>query len=253
MMTDRLPPIETDPLGAIRKELLSAAWRQKARADRRRRMMTVASSLMLTFVCLVGGATAVGVDFPVVGDTLERLVAGRQDAERQSAGGEGDPTLPASPADVARVPESRSRPLEVPWGEGGSLTAAGYLDREGGVCFLLVRPGGAATAGACTPAELLQARLDSGVAFLQSVVSDRFTVASGFVEAAVDRVDVRGPGGALHASVGETWRPGGAGLPVRPFVAVGPAAGDGTSSALDLRDFVVEAHLRDGRTVVVRP
>jgi hypothetical protein len=252
MMTDRLPPIETDPLGAIRKELIGAAWRQKARADRRRRVLTVASSMLLTLVCLAGGAAAVGVEVPLVGDTLAGLVAGRQEAERQSASGEGDPTLPDSPADLAPGSNSHSEPIRVRWGSDGSAIAAAYLNRQGDVCFLLAQPGGAATVGGCqSPASITQ-RLDSGVALLLGVTDDRFVVVRGYVDAPIAKVEVRGPQGSLDVRVGAPWRPDGQVDMIRPFVAVGRGGGQ-DARTLDPRNYVIEAHLPDGRTVHIVP
>jgi hypothetical protein len=85
-MNEHRPPIETDPLGAIRKELLTAAWRKKAVDDRRRRVFTAISTVFAMLVVGVGGVGAFGLDVPVIGDALNSLVAGSRARARRLGG-----------------------------------------------------------------------------------------------------------------------------------------------------------------------
>jgi hypothetical protein len=261
MMTDRLPPVETDPLGAIRKELLSAAWQQKARADRRRRLVTVASSLMLTFVCLVGGAGALGVELPIITEALHEVGISRDEAEKLSTEPGGDPTLPKSPTDLKAGSDSFVDPISFPWGSGETATATAYLNTRDEVCFLLIRPEGRATGIGCTSPLLLADRVDAGVAYVVAVeAGPTELVLSGYVAPEIDRMTARGPTGSMQTRLGSTWTPDVDGAsPLKPFVAVAPRSGDerfesGESDrALDVRNYTLEVHLPDGRTVTVQP
>jgi hypothetical protein len=257
MMTDRLPPIETDPLGAIRKELLNAAWRKKARDDRRRRMATVASALMLMFVSVVGGAGALGIDFPLIGDALEGLVAGRQEAERDE---NRDPTLPKAPADLKPGEGNVSEPLRFAADAGGTAVAAAYLNRNDDVCFVLAGQSSGAGAAGCMSPLVLARRVDAGVAYLQAIHGAPSLVVTGYVSPEIENLVVRGPGGQLDVRLGSPWTPEVAGAsPLRPFIATRNRGGQDhfdpaqQDVLLDVRNYSAEVHLRDGRTIKVQP
>jgi hypothetical protein len=254
MSTPHYPPIETDPLGAIRKELLAAGWRQKARRDRRRRAATTLSTFMVTLVCAVGGASALGWEVPVVGDALDRIGVGRSEIAQSP---DRDPTTPVAPADIKPGDGNSTEALELPWGGGPeTATAAAYLNTRDQACFALAKPGGGSAVNGCTPPELVRRRLDEAAAYLVAVSSDASIVVSGYVAADVTRVSVEGPQGRLEVRLSEPWTPAVEGSgPMRAFVAVGDTPPDGKVSTDELIDpdaYTVGATLRDGRTITVR-
>jgi hypothetical protein len=261
MTADRLPPIETDPLGAIRTELLSAAWRKKRRGDRRRRMAAVSSSMLATFALAVGGAAALGVDLPFVDDALDGLRAGREGLAPKSTEPGGDPRLPAMPADIKPGVNSKSPPLTIPWTEDGERAIGqGYVNRNDEICPLIVEPSGATAVFGCHDPEAVTAAIDDGVVYVAGVgVSDPITVI-GYVDQQAEAVTVTGPAGGLTTRVTDKWVPGLENVEaLRLFVATMPAPSQGQEVPADERDafrdpaaYVVRVRLDDGRTVTVR-
>jgi|GEM_PF-3363631 len=259
-MTEHRPPIETDPLGAIRKELLTAAWRRKAADDRRRRLLVTVSTVLVSLACVAGGATAAGVDLPVIGDALHTLSVINEADNKADVNGERDPTEPRNLAEIKPGPGNSTETLSFPWATGGDAFAAAYLNTQDQVCFVVARPDGESNQGGCMSPLLLAERLDDGVAYVQGVWSGVSTVVTGYVSDKVERIGVRGPQGDLDVRLSEPWRPDVVGASsLKAFVATVDSGGDGgldiveANKVLDARNYVIEGHLPDGRTVVVRP
>lgn len=254
MSDSHYPPIETDPLGAIRKELLAAGWRQKARRDRRRRAATALSTVMVTLVCAVGGASALGWDVPLIGDPLDRWITGKQEIAQSP---DLDPTAPIGVGDIKPGAGNSTEPLSFPWAGGpDTAAAAAYLNTRDQVCFVLEGPDGGLDIGGCTPPELISDRLEDAAAYLVGVRADASIVVWGYVADDVDRVSVDGPQGPLEVRLSGPWTPAveGAGQ-MRAFVAVSDARAAQKGVAGELIDpdaYTVGATLRDGRTVTVR-
>jgi hypothetical protein len=254
------PPIETDPLGAIRKELLSAAWRKKAADDRRRRVIATVSAMLVSLACVAGGAGAVGVDVPLIGDALHSLSALNEGAEKVDGNGEADPSEPKNFAKLKPGAGNSTESLAFPWGNGRMGAAAAYLNTEDRVCFVIAGPSGEASGGGCMSPAALTRQLDDGVAYLLGVASPGPTVATGYVSSEIEDVAVRGPQGRFDVRMSAGWTPDVAGAAtLRAFVATranegGGGAATGTGDeVLDRRNYVIEGHLADGRTVTVRP
>jgi hypothetical protein len=252
-MNDRLPPIETDPLGAIRKELLTAAWRQKAVRDRRRRTGTVLATVMVTLVTAVSGAAALGLSAPFIGDALDDIIDLRGPIESSP---DRDPSLPIGVADLKPGPGNSTEPLTFPWGNGeGSALAAAYLNRLDHVCFVVDPPNDREFFDGCSSPAVLAQRLGEAAAFLLGVRADESVVVTGYVAATADDVQVEGPQGAMNVQISEPWTPDVPGAPtLRAFVASASAQeatrSDG-GNAIDPRSYTISVRLQDGRTVTV--
>jgi hypothetical protein len=261
-MREHRPPVETDPLGAIRKELLTAAWRRKAADDRRRRLLTAMSAAALTLAVVAGGAGALGVDVPVVGDALNAVVARHEQSIREAGGYQGDPRLRESAADMKPGPGNSTETLTFPWGETGKMAAAAaYLNTQDQICVAVVAPRDQVSPMGCTPAPELKRKIESGVAHLAGVLLSESIVVTGYVQPGVGEIQVNGPRGALDVHLTKLWSPPATGgAPLRAFVAVAPSgsingrvsASDG-ARLLDLREYSLQARLSDGRTITVRP
>jgi len=253
-MREHYPPVETDPLGAIRKELLAAGWRRKARRDRRRRATTALSTFLLTLVCAVGGAAALGLNVPVIDDVLERFGADRQEIAQSP---DREPTTPIAPADIKPGLGNSTESLEIPWGQGAeSAYATAYLNTNDQACFVLLRPGDRVQVGGCIAPELVSRRLGDAAVYLVGVrADDDATLVTGYVAADVERVSVDGPHGQLPARLSEPWQPDAPGAePLRALVASSaPPRGDKVEDdeILSLDNYRVSARLRDGRIVTV--
>lgn len=259
-MRENRPPVETDPLGAIRKELLTAAWRRKAADDRRRRLLVTVATMLVSLACVAGGAAAAGVDLPVIGDALHALSVLNEADHKADVNGERDPTEPRNLAEIKPGPGNSTETLGFPWATGGSGAAAAYLNTQDQICFVVAGPHGEANQGGCMSPRLLAERLDDGIAYLQGVSSAASTVVTGYVSEEVERIGVRGPQGMFDVRLSEPWKPDVAGaIAFKAFVATADSGGEGgldmaeANEVLDARNYVIEGHLSDGRTVTVRP
>jgi len=262
-MSDYRPPIETDPLGAIRKELLAAGWRDKARRDRRRHLGTVAVAMLLTFVTAVGTAGALGLEIPLLRDALDRIDTSLERQAGQDSAGEGDHKLRKELADIKPGQGNSTEAITFPWGGAGEHAfAAAYLNELDLVCFVVLRPTADREVTGCLSAIALTQRLDDGVAYIAGVSARESTMVIGYVAAEIEHIAVRGPQGRLSVRLTQPWKPSLPGVaPLRGFVAVVPAgirSGDTVPSkdndeAIDPRNYSIEAETDDGRTVIVRP
>lgn len=257
-MTGHRPPIETDPLGAIRKELLTAAWRKKAVDDRRRRLLASVSAVLTMLVFGAGGVSALGVDVPVIGDAIDRLVARHED---RAAPGRPGPGLPASVVEVKPGPGNTSEVLRFPWGDdSGTAAAAAYLNTQEQICFVVVTPEDRGTGTGCLEPVALADKLDEGVAYPLGLQSGRSIVVTGYVAPEIDHIRVLGPQGQLEVQLAAPWRPDSPGASaVRAFVATIPSPAGGrlggadTTHVLNLDSYSIDALLADGRRVTVHP
>lgn len=256
-MNGHHPPIETDPLGAIRKELLGAAWRQKARRDRHRRLATVTASFVLLLASVAGGASALGVDLPLIGDVLDRHAARELD---RGGGGGANARVPGNPSDVEPGPGNATERLEVPWTEGKVAVGAAYLNTSQQVCFALATPRAEnISASGCAPKDVVREQVDDGVAYVQGVSLHDMGVVTGYVASEAAAVRVRGPYGPLRVIMSEPWTAGsGDGKPIRAFFAVFDLGGLDTDPRAFRRvvsrsSYSIDVTLHDGRTISVRP
>lgn len=263
--------IDTDPLGAIRKELVGAARRRTAARRRRRRAVTAAATAMLTAVAVTGTgvATGLGPDLGAIGSALESLVsinenASPPDPEARVLREEQVPRVPGVP-ELGLSTADRSEVIEFPWGDSAepayALAFAGGL---GDICYSVAAPGQFDSKMRhaqlqCLPAKEIARGVggEEGIAFGQ-VIGTPTVVLGGYVSPEVVKAKVIGPwGGELEVHLTETWRPSvdGAG-PLRVFAAIHQIAteGDGFAAkeaelALALADYQMRLTFDDGRTV----
>jgi hypothetical protein len=248
---DGSTPVATDPLGAIRVELVGAARRRVAARRRRRRVATVTATVVATLAlaasagALISGTTGVGA----VDEFLGRVEVSGQGGGSDRAG-EGGPIPSLAPA----ASGSASAPLEltdvgVP---GTSLVA--YVSSGGPICSVLLRPHGEGAGEAregwgCVAPDALSRSLAGDSVLLADVRSDGHMLVSGYAGHNVEEIDVSGPGGPFDVRMAKPWTPDVDGAAtVRPFLAVGRATDQVATSP---NAYVVTERLDDGRTIEV--
>ena len=250
-MSDRNTPIETDPLGAIRAELVGAARRQTAARRRRQRATTAVATGLMTLVSVAGASALIG------GTTGVQVVDTLLDRIGQREGGQaGPPSSPVAPADSVNA----SAPIEVPWGDGAEATAVAYVSKGGQICFALAKPHGEGVSEArggvrdCVSRTTLTQRLADDNVYVTGVSLDETVVVDGYTTTDVQQLDVSGPEGALEVRSAGSWTPGlSNSTRVRPFVAYIDVGEGATSRDIDPGDYKIVARMEDGRTSEVRP
>jgi hypothetical protein len=184
--------VESDPLGALRLELVGAARRQAARRRKRQRYVTIAS-VLVALLAVAAGASALnefGTGVPVVDKLL--------DVERSPLG------QPAGDA---------TEPLPVPTNEG-TAQAVAYLSKDGRICHAeaqqhprfegSVRGGG----GGCRRAADLARELDRNrVVWSAWTEGAERRVFSGYADGDVDGVRVLGEMAGAEVRITEPWTP----------------------------------------------
>jgi hypothetical protein len=186
--------IESDPLGALRAELVGAARRQAVRRSRRRRVVAAATAL-LTLLAATAGAAALS-EFSTGVPTIDRLL----DVEGGSLVGEPGPG-------------GATEPLSVPTNDG-TAQALAYLSRDGTICHVeaeahpridgAVRGGG----GGCYQAADLAAKLDrEGIVWSASTLGPDRRVFSGYADGDVDRIRVLDDPQAADVQLTKPWTP----------------------------------------------
>ncbi len=264
-MSDSAMPIATDPLGAIRMELVGAARRRKMARRRRKRVSTTAAVGFAT-LAMAAGATAV-MDVSTGVPAIDRTLQIRQDKatseDMADKHGLDDPLR--GNLQVADVDNAVSPALEAPWGSG-SVVGVKYVSTGGAICFALGETDGEGVSGArgqvgdcATPIEVSQ-RLADDTSFVSGLAVGETLVINGFASDEVEELHARGPGGPLTVRMSDVWRPDVDGAqPMRVFLAYGAvdANGDGGREATDLARlmdpaiYTLEAQLKDGRTVEI--
>jgi hypothetical protein len=241
--------VESDPLGALRLELVGAARRQVARRRKRRRNATIGAA-MLALLAVAAGASALNefsTGVPVVDDLLE--------VEGGSLVGEPGPG-------------GATEPIPVPTNDG-TAQALAYLSKDGTVCHVeaerhpriegSVRGGG----GGCWLAADLARRLDrSGVVWSGSSHGPERRTYNGYADGDVASMRVVGEAAGAEVRMTKPWTPrteGGQAL--RFFVVVDErdidVGGDGVQ--MDELDLIsspvptIEVTYSDGRTETIRP
>lgn len=251
-MTGRATQVATDPLGAIRAELVGAAQRRTVARRRRHRAVTTVATAMLMLVS-VGGAGAVvtgTTGVPAVDGLLKKI-----DFEQEAAKGPGG----SVPAIVPGDSSSASDPLELSWGaEPEQATAVAYLSRGGPICFALAKHHGEGVSEArggvrdCVSQSTLTQRLADDTAFIAGGSFGEVTVLDGYTAADVESLAISGPEGEFDVKLGDVWTPDLPNAqPVRAFVALADV--DGIGEARGFQSYSVEARMEDGRTVEIRP
>ena len=230
-MNDISIPIGTDPLGAIRVELVGAARRTAAAQRRRRQLTRIVVAAAISLVSVVVGAVALGgADVPGI------------DLSGRASSGEAAP--------------STSAPLQAPAApDGEQAVQVGFVSAAGTICTALSSPHGEGAGEAregwgCIAPDALSRSLAGDTALLADVRwSGEATTVRGYAAADVERIVVKGPGGPFEARLGAAWTPDVAGaVTIRPFVAVGSDAEAPVASAVgDLRAYSVETRTEVGR------
>jgi hypothetical protein len=259
-VNDSAIPIATDPLGAIRMELVGAARRRAATRERRGRATTVVATALVTLVAVAGAGAAMNVSTGI--PELDRLL-GTISAPHRAVDDQRPPGIEGAPTagDLRAGSANASQPLEVPWGDGSRhAVGAAFVNESGQICFALSEPHGEGVGearGNVSGCGLLQAfsrRLADDAALVAgSTSADGRSILSGYARPDVRSLVVSGADGPLEVELTpDTWTPDvPGGTPLRVFVAVGAPA-EGQQSG-DLRDYAIEARLADGRTVRARP
>jgi hypothetical protein len=238
--------VQSDPIGALRLELVDAARRQVARRRKRRRTATIGAAL-LALLAVAAGASALSefsTGVPAVDDLLEVEAPSLMD----------EPTGDAT------------EPLPVPTNDGTAHSVA-FLSREGTVCQVeaerhpriegSVRGGG----GGCLPAADMARMLDRhGVRWAGSSLGADRRVFHGFADGDIERIRVPGEAASAEVRITEPWTPrteGGQAL--RLFVVIDErdidVGGDGLQ--VDEQDLIpmgmptIEVTYADGRTEMI--
>lgn len=264
MSEQRRIPIETDPLGAIRKELVLAARRQKAVREQRRRLAIVAATIVAALASLAcaSAITEIRTGIPAI----DRILGNQErNPERIAAGAPAH--RPSSRLNATPKVEASALSIEVP-GREGATEAVGslYLSESGRVCFALAQPsepGGGVVRGGqrdCRHPPVLSRRLAEQRVFVAGFAFGEFTIVHGYAAPEVEAVRMTGPNGALRMRLSAAWRPEWPGADaLRLFMGYRPATtsqGDGWSKAApaagDPRAYEVRARLGDGR-ILERP
>jgi hypothetical protein len=186
--------IESDPLPALRAELVGAARRQVARRRTRRRVLAVAAAL-LALLAATAGAAALS-EFSTGVSTIDTLL----DVEGGSLVGEPGPG-------------GATEPLKVPTNDG-TAQALAYLSRDGTICHVqaeahpriegAVRGGG----GGCHPAAALADKLGrEGIVWSGSTLGPDRRVFSGYADGNVERIRVLDASQAADVQLTERWTP----------------------------------------------
>jgi hypothetical protein len=258
-MSDAAMPIATDPLGAIRMELVSAA-RRRTMARRRAKRVSTTTAVGFATLAMAAGATAV-MDVSTGVPAIDKVLQVHKDEAVRSEGALGRPTL--GDLQVAEVDNAVSPSLQVPWG-AGSAVGVNYLSRDGELCLALAMTDGEGVSGArgqatgCTAPGAVSQRLADQASFVSGLTVGETLIVNGYANEDLASLSVRGPSGPLEVRLSDVWSPEtDGGGPMRVFLAFGPvdANGDGRRDVKDvalLTDpavYTVEAKLKDGRTV----
>jgi len=255
-------PIATDPLGAIRMELVAAARRRTATRHRHQRVSTAAATGAATLVAVAGASAITGVGTGIQAiDELLGTVTSHQPVRLGWGGAIRSGSI--APADS----QSTSPPLAVPWGDGShNADAVAYLTRSGTICIAVARPSGegvseAVGVGSCMLPATLSTRLaDDAVLVMGTFVGDTAVIVHGYVAEDVESIEVRGPDGPLDVQLTDSWTPDAPGAePLRVFAAVGrfDSGADGLHAdeadrVMNPRKYTWRAEFRDGRIVEIK-
>jgi hypothetical protein len=150
-MTTATRHVETDPLAALREELLNAATRRR-RSRRRTRRVLVAVAIVAGLLAATA-ATAAITGFTTGVGVVDELVGG----EASIQGPDG-----LRLADRRPGPGTGTEPLAVPMGDGVYQTVA-YLSRDGAICVASAerhRGGVRGSSGGCPPVEDVNRRVE---------------------------------------------------------------------------------------------
>ncbi|MEX1142472.1 MAG: hypothetical protein WD993_03575 [Thermoleophilaceae bacterium] len=261
MSDQRRLHVETDPIGAIRTELVAAARRRRATRLRRRRLATVAATLVATLACVAAASalTDLGTGIPAIDRFLGNY---SRNTDRNI---DGPPSLhPSAQLDAVPKLGGPAVAIEVPWGpESERAVASLYTSQGGRLCFALVEPvepGVGMVRGrqeSCHDPQILGSRVREKHAVLSGVTFGESTVVHGYAAPGVDVTGVTGPKGPLRVRASEAIpleSPDLAGL--RLFVAYRTdplMQRDRWSAATprggDPRRYAVHARLDDGRAI----
>jgi hypothetical protein len=242
--------VDTDPIGAIRHELVAAAGRRIAVRRRRRRRGLAGLAVALVALGGTTGALALtdtGTGIPAIDRLLD--VSSRPGAF--APGKPLPPDMPAPPAPKVRpVPGSLGGrvSLELPTGEG---VAVGYMNRSGAVCSAhtdLDAPARDRAYGGitCMSGRLLKRALETDPARLVGAGGgDAATsVVNGFAREDVESLTVIGAHRTVDAVLSPAWTPRGwRAPPLRFFIALVDARDVGPRRPLP----TLRARLADGR------
>lgn len=262
--------IETDPLDAIRAELVRAARRQSARRRARRQMIGIAAAVLALLAATAGASALSGftTGIPMVDELLDNTSRPTVDAQ-QPPGGTGAPgNVPSAPGpDLRPGPGGATEPLAVPTGDGVAQAVA-YVSRDGTICNATAEPhpriegevrGGAG--GCYVPANLARKLERHGIAWSGVAAGPERRVFDGYADADVRSIRVIGADTDVEVQLTEPWTPD---VPsadaLRFFVIVDEAdidvGGDGVQPddmPLIPMDFpAVEVTHGDGRSVEIR-
>jgi hypothetical protein len=238
--------VATDPLGAIRVELVNAARRRAAARHRRRRMATVAATTVGTLAMATGASALIGgsTGVPAIDDFL-----GLVESSTQTSSTQADRAFPR----VTPRPGTATMPLYAVNG----VVAVAYVSKDGDICTAISKPHGEGAGEAregfgCMAPDALSRDLAGDVAFVSHVRAMDHLVVMGFARPEVERLDLVRAGGVFTVELGEPWTPQADGGPeTRPFVAVGKDGG--VEAVGDPRGYSIEARMEGGGTEVVGP
>lgn len=240
--------VESDPLGALRLELVGAARRQMARRRKRRRNVSIGAAL-LALLAVAAGASALN-EFSTGVPAVDDLLAVEA------------PSLMDEPAGDA------TEPLPVPTNDGTAQSVA-YLSRDGTICQVeaerhpriegSVRGGG----GGCLPAADMARLLDrNGVRWAGSSHGAERRIYHGFADGDVERIRVLDEAADAEVRITKPWTPSTeGGQALRLFVVIDErdidVGGDGVQEdeigLISTPIPTLEVTYADGRTEKIPP
>jgi hypothetical protein len=257
--------IQSDPLKAIRRELVRAARRQ--RSARRRRGVLVTAVAAVGLLALTGGALAItgsATGVPAIDNWLNHAdETSSKLVEEREPGDDGKAPVP----DVTPVPGTVSNPFEISLGDGTSAKGVGYQSRDGTICAALADPGDTALpprgGSACVGVDVLAAALakdpvrvvGAGGLRPRGEAGSPLSILKGFATDDVRRLFVTVPGmDRVESALSDPWVPGNwhAG-PLRAFFAAIDVVPSSGSPGNPLAGAKIEAQLADGRIVTIHP
>jgi hypothetical protein len=256
------PYIETDPLGAIGRELVLAAGRQTS-ARRRRKHASVLLAVALGLLATAAGALAVtntGTGVPAIDRYLDAAETATQPAVGTSPVHDHSPMpLDGSPPPQPShnpVDGSTSVPFSLPLSNGTSVEAVSFENRDGSLCTAFANPAprneepdGMAS---CIAPTLLAHALEQAPARVVGLGSAQsFAAVQGFTSKDVTQLTVIGPEGPTPAVLSREWNPPGwTSTPIRAFAAPLRTNRENPAAIGEIR---LKAELSDGTTLEVEP
>ena len=251
MTSDYRHRVDTDPLRAIRIELVAAANRRLKARRRLRRATTIAASLF-GILTVAGGAMAVSNVTTGV-PAIDRLLQSVSDDSADSTTGRSSPSKP----NYEPLPGGVTPPVEVHLGEAKAAVAIGYQSQHGTLCTALAEdrtapPGEPKGTGGCLRRALLAKALRESPVRIVGVsgIGASSLLVHGFARGEVEAMGLTPRSGQIAAALTDAWTPPRwQGDPLRAFFAVVDGDAAGVTDKQHFPTLTYEVRLANGDVV----